>query len=282
MSKAVLFAIAVGNKTVHCIADMKWLRFVEPEERDDLIAFSRTVGLLANYEPFCLGETGRQVTESYLKKRSCENPFRILLASFIRTKLPTWAWRIPSGRLETVNVLPVAVTDCFHAAGLLKSELDEETVHWWLEMASFIRGKLGDEKAETGIKGETLSIQYETARTGRKPQWVSFESNFAGYDLISVVSSGCDKQRLIEVKASTKPVESATFFVSANEWGVALTRLDSYYFHLWLLSNSPMLTIVSAKAIMPHIPQNRSLGIWQSVEIPFSVFFDNDKSLIWR
>lgn len=275
LSKAVLLAVAVGNESVRCQTDLERLRFVRSDEREELVALCRTIGLLAKGDNFRLCEIGKLVVESYSKSHSCEKPFRILLASYIQALNPPWAWRIPFGRTETLAILPANATDCFQAAGLLKAEPDAETIHWWYEMATFIRSKISDKRAKTGLKGEKLSIQYETTRTGRKPKWVSFESSFAGYDLLSTASSKSDEIRLIEVKSSEKPVDSATFFLSANEWNIASKRFDSYHFHLWSLSKSPILADVSAKEVAKHIPQNQNSGTWESVEIPFSVFFDD-------
>ncbi len=275
LSKLVFLTVAIGRKSVRCAEDVKLVRFVgsKPEEHNQLIAFSREIGLLEDGEPFRLKESGKLVAETYSKTNSSKSPFRILLSLFIRAKLPPWAWRIPTGRLETVAALSSNVIDCFRAAGLLEEDPDDEIIRWWKEMESFIRSKMNEDKTETGFKGEILSIQHETARTGRKPKWVSFESNFAGYDLSSFASSQSDKIRLIEVKSSEKPSELATFFVSANEWDVASRHLDSYHFHLWLLSESPILADVPSKEIIQHIPQNQNYGKWQSVEIPFSLFF---------
>ncbi len=122
-----------------------------------------------------------------------------------------------------------------------------------------------------------MSFQYETKRTRRRPKWVSFESNYAGYDLASTMSAACDEVRLIEVKASKQPLEAASFFVSENEWAVAASHPENYHFHLWILGEKPILADIPSQEVAPHIPQNRDSGLWKSVEIPFSIFFNRSQ-----
>ena len=93
------------------------------------------------------------------------------------------------------------------------------------------------------------------------------------------MSAECDEVRLIEVNASKQPLESASFFVSENEWSVAASHLESYHFHLWLLGDRPILVDIPSREIAPHIPQNRDAGLWKSVEIPFSIFFKRQAHL---
>ncbi len=274
LSKLTLLTVAVGSGRVRDRSGLSQIRSLALCEHETLMRLALDIGIIDPREPFQLSEFGRFIEEAYLKTRSSTVPFRKMLTEYIRRVLPPWSFRIPSGRMETVAILPADVVSCFQAAKLLDAEPDEQMVAWWFEMSEFVRGKLGERKVVTGYRGEVLSIQFETRRTGRKPKWVSFESNYAGYDLSSTVSAECQDVRLVEVKSSGRPVEAATFFVSENEWRVAASCRGDYHFHLWLLGEKPILADVPSQSIAPHIPQNHSAGLWKTVEIPFSAFFD--------
>lgn len=272
LSKLVLLASAIADGAVCGVGDLARLRFVRPEEYEFLCQLAKETGILDITEPFRLCGRGQQIVDVYATTGACVEPFRILLAEYIRNTLPLWAFRIPTGRAETTAALPGDVVNCFFSARLLDSHPDITAIHWWQDMSSFIRRKIGETKVETGTEGEQASLAFEEHRTGLRPKWVSFESNFAGYDILSVAGPDNPHPRPIEVKASRQSLEDATFFVSENEWNTALCHPDSYRFHLWMLGETPQLADVPASDVAPHIPANRQSGAWKSVEIPFRTF----------
>ncbi len=272
LSKLVLLATAVGAGHVQYRADLPRIRFLGSDEQEPLLKLAGQVGILENGDPFRLSESGKQIELAYLESRSCALPFRLILSEYIRRISPPWSFRIPAGRMELYAILPMDVANCFHSAGLMNSKPDDEIVNWWSDMATFIRAKIGEQHGETGRNGEILSLNYERVRTGIEPKWVSFESNFAGYDILSVDSSEERIPRRIEVKTSLLAVPNASFFVSENEWNTAMLNLDNYRFHLWSVPQAISLADISAREVEPHIPNNNSSGCWKSAEIPFSVF----------
>lgn len=272
LSKLVLLASAIADGAVRGVGDLPRLRFVRPEEYDFLFHLAKETGILDTTQPFQLCGRGQQIVDAYATRGTCAEPFRILLEEYIRNTLPPWAFRIPAGRAETIAALPGDIANCFLSARLLDSPPDKNAIHWWQDMASFIRRKIGETKVGTGTEGEEASMAFEQQRTGLRPKWVSFESNFAGYDILSVAGPDNLHPRPIEVKASRQPLADATFFVSENEWNTALCHLDSYRFHLWLLGETPRLADVPASIVAPYIPTNRQSGAWKSVEIPFRTF----------
>ena len=254
--------------------DLALLRGVLPAERPRLLQLARELNIINAFVPFQLEATGRNVARTFSETGSCEIPFQQLLFSYGRIKLPGWAFRIPAGRAETCAVLSSDEKKCFQAAGLLRNPPDELIIRWWQDLATFIRSITQERDTETGALGERLSLQYERSRTGQIPRWISFESNYAGYDILSVNSATDHTLRPIEVKSSSRPMEFATFFVSDNEWNAARTQLAHYRFHLWSFSRGFRLADISAQLVAPHIPDNRQEGIWRSVEIPFLAFAD--------
>lgn len=101
---------------------------------------------------------------------------------------------------------------------------------------------------------------------------MSIESNLAGYDVRSKISSDDHSALLIEVKTATSSLEQAYFHVTSHEWKVAQTSL-AYVFHLWCLSGKKrLLAVISPEDIFPYIPTNNLSGEWESAKIPFLSF----------
>lgn len=272
LSKLVLLATAVGSGRVRNQADLPMIRFLGAGEKGPLIELATKIGLFEESEPFRLSEVGKRIEIAYLDTRSCAMLFRTILTEYVRRVLPPWAFRIPAGRMELLAVLSPDVASCFRSAGLKNPNPDDTIVNWWSEMAKFVRTKVGEQRDETGRNGEERSLCYERLRTGCEPRWVSFESNFGGYDILSIDSAERTTPRRIEVKASLSPVSEASFFVSENEWNVAMSNMENYRFHLWSMNPVVLLADVPSTEVKPHIPKNNSAGCWKSVEIPFSTF----------
>ncbi len=106
---------------------------------------------------------------------------------------------------------------------------------------------------------------------GVPPYWQGFESNFAGYDLLSQIDRGDHRRLLIEVKTSVSRVKDASFFVTRHEWDTAL-RSDHYLFHLWALKPSPNLLVVEAAELRPNIPADQGSGVWKQVWLQMAPF----------
>lgn len=196
---------------------------------------------------------------------------RSQLIDLISIYQPTWAKRIPNGRAEARSSFPKDAEQCFHEAGLL-SEWDDELIRWWDELAQVAKARKSSELLEIGRKAEKLSISHELSRTGVKPKWQSLESNFSGFDILSRVSNEDETPLKIEVKGTTLPKKQAYFTITRNEWTTA--QASPYYcLHLWLLNGNPHnLTIVGRDQLIPHIPENKGNGAWETARISFSGF----------
>jgi hypothetical protein len=211
-------------------------------------------------------EKGKQIVES----KEPELALRIQIGNLIETYLPTWLPLLSHGRAETQKYLSKDIAQCFREAGLF-GEVNDDIVQWWDKYSKISRKQGKDTKLDVGRRGEKLSIKHESERTGRNPVWQGFESNFFGYDILSVVSKDDLRPLLIEVKTSNSTLETAYFFITKYEWEVA--SVSTYYiFHLWALQPKPKLIAVSVESISRHIPINQGEGHWESVSIPFSPF----------
>ena len=239
---------------------------------EDVFNFSSVCGwTFENENTLALTPRGTELLSLYDRGFSIELK-RDMLLDYLLNAAPIWSNRIPYGRREAAIFMSKDEKACFLDAGLLSENLDEKTVEWWDCVAHQIRSKAQQSKNDIGRSGESNTIKYEKNRTGYEPTWMSIDSNLAGYDVKSKVSKDIPDPLLIEVKASTYELSQATFYITSNEWNVALTS-PAYVFHLWCLNNSKkMLAVLVPNDIEPYIPTNNLEGKWESTKIPFLCF----------
>ena len=217
-------------------------------------------------------ERGFQVLQS----KQPEISLRIQIGHLIETYMPPWIPLISRGRMETQKYLPSGVKQCFKEAGLFSTPTDD-IVNWWDKYSQVSRKKNKDNNLETGRRGEKLSIEHERDRTKREPVWQGFETNLAGYDLLSIVREDDFRPLCIEVKTSDSRPDVAEFYISKNEWNVA-TVSDNFILHLWSLRPRPKLIVITPNQLQNHIPIDQGDGNWEKVSIPFTAFIDTSSS----
>ena len=172
-----------------------------------------------NYDGrFELTDRGKEV----ISNKELELALRVQIGHLIESYLPTWLPLLSRGRLETQKYLPADALQCFSEAGLFSKPTDD-IVAWWDKYSKVSRKTRRDNNLDVGRRGEKLTIAHERSRTNREPVWQGFETNLAGYDVLSVVNSEDLRPLCIEVKASNSKPNVASFFVSKNEWNVATT-----------------------------------------------------------
>lgn len=194
---------------------------------------------------------------------------RLQIKHAIEILQPAWAQRMRNGREEVRRYLSAEVSQCFEEAGLM-DDWDEPMIGWWDELAQVARAKKNDELLQIGRKAERLSWQHELNRTKAPPRWQALESNFSGFDLLSRVDESNAGPLRIEVKGSALPRKQALFYVTRNEWQVAITS-GSYRFHIWLLSQKPPILIEKDHTeVLPNIPADKGCGQWWSVQVRVS------------
>ena len=192
---------------------------------------------------------------------------RVQLAHMIETYRPSWAPLIIFGRAEAMKYFSSEVKQCFTEAYLLEG-YSPDVVEWWDKLAVATKGFHEDMRLELGRKGELLSIEYETTRTGSIPVWQSIESNFSGYDLLSQLDINDSSLLRIEVKATNSKHDIA-FTITKGEWNVAQNS-NGYIFHIWSLSPVKELFILQKEDMQNHIPVNQGKGYWDSVDVILS------------
>lgn len=213
-----------------------------------------------------------EVTEKgkLILEKDSEAALRTQIGHLIESSTPAWIPLLSRGRSEAGKYLPLDVKQCFREAGLFES-ISDEIVNWWDKYSKISRKVNKDNNLEIGRKGEKLSIAYERNRTSREPIWQSIESNLSGFDILSTIDDKNTSHLRIEVKTANSDLKSAVFFLSKNEWDVAITS-SNYVFHLWSLQPKPTLKVVSVNDVRGNVPDNNGDGLWQKVSIPFTAF----------
>lgn len=203
---------------------------------------------------------------------SAEQRLRQQIKDFIQTIQPVWARLLPAGRAEALPFMPEPARQCFLEAGLCGAPPSDDIISWWDDIAAAARGRAADYFAQIGREGERCSIAYEERRVGRRPEWQAIESNKSGFDLLSITAAASPTDLQIEVKASMRPVNAATFHLTRNEWAVAQTA-EEYVFHVWSITESEKrIAVLSRNDVAAHVPVNNGAGEWETVEIPCRVF----------
>lgn len=205
-----------------------------------------------------------------LSMDSSDLMLRHQLQDIIEVYQPTWAMKIRAGRAEVRKFLPEEIEQIFKEAGLFEAWTDE-IISWWDILAQRVYFQKASELLKIGRLAERLSYQYEKKRTSLEPRWQSVESNYSGYDILSVIAREDQRKVCIEVKGTELSLRDAFFTVTRHEWQTA-RNTDFYRFHLWLVKGSKKFIDLDANYIEPHIPNDSGKGTWEQVRIPFKAF----------
>ncbi len=217
-----------------------------------------------------LSESGQRL----LADGSATHQLRIALLEYVTHACPPWAELTVRGREETRAGLGRNARQCLADAELFVSPPPPQVVDWWDRVANQFRNLEELERIELGRRGEQLSIKRERDRVGIEPEWVSFESNLAGYDLLSILSAEDHTPLSVEVKATTRNIDYGYFYLTRNEWKVA--QLSQHYaFHLWSLGTVTHFAELSVDDVIPHIPIQQGGGIWETVKIAMKAYREN-------
>jgi hypothetical protein len=199
-----------------------------------------------------------------------ESRLRQSLLDYIDIVRPSWLQNASFGRARVIAFAGNDIGQVIVEAGLAHG-IERSVVEFWDEMATRARGQKAARLNNIGREGERLTLEYERARTGREPKWVSIDSNADGYDILSVAGPSDGRLLSIEVKATSIGV-AGSLHLTVVEWDRAMTS-DLHAFHLWDMSRrEPRLTIVCADEVAKHIPSNSGEGEWESVQIPYKAF----------
>ena len=264
----------IKNRRVKSSEDIAYAPDIYHLHADDIYEVGTQCGVFSETDnSIGLGRNAMEII-SNLQNGNNQAAYRRLLYYYISCVHPAWAGRIPYGRMEAVPFMSKDEQACLYEAGLLEPVPNNESIKWWDEVSTVIRQLHEQKNNEVGRKGEILTIEYETNRVGKTATWVSIDTNCAGYDIRSHVSSADHRNLLIEVKTSSLSLNSAWFHVTSNEWTTASTS-DNYIFYLWIINNNNIsLAKVQPSELEVFLQKNRNGGEWESAKIPFMSFSD--------
>ena len=133
-------------------------------------------------------------------------------------------------------------------AELLNFE-DTTVIEWWEYVFKHFRKYKERQLTQLGTTAEKLSYSYEYSRLENDNltpidfylKWIASMSDKYGYDIASVRGEllkdifAISDSIQVEVKGQLAADESNfIFYVTQNEWNVALRNINSYFFHCWV------------------------------------------------
>jgi hypothetical protein len=220
----------------------------------------------------CLTDRGRALHDL----TGSPEQLRYQLRDLLHFSQPSWAKKLADGRSEATKIMPDAIRQIFLEAGLL-GDWTDDLIAWWDTIALAARNQKNERNLKTGRAAEKLSLLYEEARTGHKPKWTCAETNYAGFDILSIVAREEPRPCAIEVKGSTQRLKEAFFNLSRSEWNTAEDNPD-YRIHLWLIRSEAQdhdrdLRVVTTTELRKHIPTDLGEGRWAIVAVPYRPFW---------
>lgn len=202
-----------------------------------------------------------------------ESRMRQAVLDYVDVFEPSWVQNATFGRHKVLAYVSAEVKQVIFEAGLATG-IDKDTVRFWDSLAAMARGQKDISLSEIGRRGERLTIERETIRTGRRPKWVALENNADGYDVLSIIGPDDAAHLSIEVKSTTQNTRGS-LYITRNEWCRA-TDAPFHCFHLWMLRGNEdaasLLAVVSPADMLPHVPANCGQGEWSSFEVSLEVF----------
>lgn len=220
-----------------------------------------------------LGLTTSGIQLSNYNAYDYKNPLRSVIIEFIKAFKPSWAYMMQFGKafIKAAGALPTDTKECFVEAGLFEHDLD--VLKEWEVVVRSLKSEEFSRNDEIGLKGEYLTMLFESKRVGSEPRWISRETDAAGFDILSRLDNLNQENLAIEVKASERAFEEAWAHITRNEWNVALNTRN-YVFHFWVLSSrKPKLFVTSPTRMKTHAPKDYGKGVWESFRVNFSDVF---------
>ena len=177
---------------------------------------------------------------------------RSVITEFIKAFKPSWAYMMQFGKafIKAAGALPTDTKECFAEAGLFEHDLD--VLKEWEIIVRNLKSEEFSRNDEIGLKGEYLTMLFESKRVGSEPRWISRETDAAGFDILSKLDNLNQENLSIEVKASEQTFEEARAHITRNEWNVALNSRN-YIFHFWILSSKKQKLFITSPTIQHNL-----------------------------
>ena len=171
--------------------------------------------------------------------------------------------------------------ECLEQFGLLDYQLSPGAKKWWEGLRS--AGAQFDSAIlkEVGDQAELASINFEEVRLqrlgliGKSVDWVSRETDLAGYDILSYVGDALrvNERLCIEVKKlSSSSAGGLYFFLSRNEAEVA-RKSTNYVFHLWQAYGEVetwSVAVIPSDKVLEKLPADSVFSSWETCKVTIS------------
>lgn len=241
------------------------------------------LGLITKVEAFQnLSQSGKAIVLG----PSAENGIalqRRLLLKIIHTLRRDLLWLAFAKPEEIRSEMP-SVHQILSELKLVGRNLTDEAQRFWADLR-IIEGKLDEALLKKiGDQAEAWSMQFEKRRLIRSGLgdsandvlWLSRESDFHGYDILSFNGNAPDarERRHIEVKrCRLTGLSDIDFYLSRNEYIQAQELGRKYLFHLWWLnSGSPKLAVVPGAQVIERLPIDfNEANFWTECKVSLSI-----------
>ena len=198
---------------------------------------------------------------------------REILIKYLKNEKPGFLLRITGGREHFSDFIDENFEQLLNEAGLY-NDIDltkegKEIGKWWDDITEFVRNLEKDKKLDLGREGEEKTIQYEINKLkklniDRKPRWISYEDNSAGYDVLSWDHK--ENEIFIEVKATAN--SNGIFFLSKGEWRFSISAKNSYFIHVWIQNKKqPRIITYNELNSKNYKIEDSSNAEWEKIKI---------------
>ena len=208
-----------------------------------------------------------------IKEHDYQIILRQILSKYLKDEKPGFLLRITGGRDYFLNYIDENFEQLLNDAGLYSeinlSKEGREIGNWWDDLSVFVRNLEKDKKLDQGREGEEKTIRYEINKLKKldikkKPKWISYEDNSAGYDVLSWDEE--QNKIFIEVKATNNT--NGLFYLSKGEWRFSVSAKDNYFIHVWIQDKKePRIITYSELNSKNYKIEDSSNAEWEKIKI---------------
>lgn len=202
---------------------------------------------------------------------------RRIISIYMSLKNYDWLLFYNDDPIVFKTFIPKDWVELFESVGLFEFN-DLQVCNWWSNIFSRFQKYKEGKKIEIGKLGEKLTFEFEKKRLLENDftnvdfyvKWASLINDKFGYDILSIRGklmsfdqNEKDKIR-IEVKSSQLlSTSSFRFFISKNEWLVALENINDYFIYCWVGADINKQSaegpyIIPITLLLDQIPIDRS------------------------
>jgi hypothetical protein len=188
-----------------------------------------------------------------------------------------------NGREAVISNLNSDELQVFRNARLLEKLPPQEVVEWWDYLKIFSKKNLNEILLKQGRLAEYWTIAEErkkiAAFTDLLPEMISLDGDRYGYDILSYRLNNLGS--VIPVQIEVKSYADKSYphiYLTKNEWDKGVKAKASYFYYVWCIETEKYV-IVTIEDLIPHVPENRGLGKWQTVLLEIELHIEHFSKL---